>query len=331
MMTPELIDTAAPAISSSILPTWIKSAIFWLTAVSPLLLAGLVWGVVADRWRWVCAVAIPPVALGVYARHIEPRVLLVSEHAVEVCGGGLPGTLRAAVVSDFHYGIFGNAMPMDRIVRKLNGLDVDLVLIPGDFTLYPEAGALPRHLAALSDAEMPVYAAFGNHDVGIPGPDLTEPLTAALEGAGVTVLNPGEAVFEAEGKFLRVVGQRDLWDSQFRGLPLGVVEPSPMATIVIQHNPDALLEEDLGPFDLLVSGHTHGGQINLPWITCAMTFACDTLRYGFADTPAGKLFVTSGTGMTGLPVRLGVPPKIDVLNLTLDRCRPDYGPPGATL
>jgi predicted MPP superfamily phosphohydrolase len=61
----------------------------------------------------------------------------------------------------------------------------------------------------------------------------------------------------------------------------------------------------------------------LPGLTCALTFACDTLRYGQAETPSGRLFVTSGIGMTGLPLRFGVPPRIDLLTLELSQCRPE--------
>nr|WP_281373848.1 metallophosphoesterase [Parvularcula dongshanensis] len=238
-----------------------------------------------------------------------------------MCGQGLPGTLRAGVVSDTHNGIFANAVSMRRIVDRLRRLDLDFVLMPGDFTYYPKPEAIAGNVEALRDVGVPVYAVMGNHDVGYPGPDLTEPLTAALQSVGVTVLNPGEAVFSEAGKYVRIAGLRDLYQVRGTDTPLEVPEPSPLPTIYLEHNPDTIKAGDLGTFDLMVSGHTHGGQINVPFFTCRMTFACDTLRYGYADNPVGKLFVTSGTGMVGLPVRFGVPPKVDVLNLRLDRCR----------
>lgn len=280
-------------------------------------------------WLWrgerprVAAAALVPALLAVYAYHVEPRLLTVREHAVEVCGGGLPGTLRAGVVSDLHLGRFGNAVPADRIAARLSRLDLDLVLMPGDFTYHPKPEALPDLFAPLGALDVPLYAVLGNHDVGVPGPDLTDPLTEALEGVGVTVLYPGEAVFTSQGKYLRIAGLRDLYQVDREDLALGVPEPSPMATILLEHNPDAARRGGLGPYALMVAGHTHGGQVYIPGVTCALTFACDTLRYGYLDSPAGKLFVTSGTGMVGLPIRFAVPPRIDVLDLTITRCPAD--------
>ena len=297
------------------------SFLFVLTLPAAIALSWWLW---RGRRPWVAAAALVPTLLAVYAYHIEPRLLTVREHAVEVCGGGLPGTLRAGVVSDLHLGRFGNAMPADRIAARLSRLDLDLVLMPGDFTYHPEPEALPDLLAPFGALDVPLYAVLGNHDVGLPGPDYTEPLTEALEGAGVTVLYPGEAVFSTEGKYLRIAGLRDLYQVEQEDAALGLPEEaSPMATVLLEHNPDAARRGGLGPYALMVAGHTHGGQVYIPGVTCALTFACDTLRYGYLDSPAGKLFVTSGTGMVGLPIRFAAPPRIDVLNLTITRCPKD--------
>ena len=281
---------------------------------------GLVWLIATRRRPVLSALALFVVALGLYARFVEPHRLLVARHGVQICGGGLPGTLTAAVLSDTHHGAFGNAVAMERLAERLRDLAPDLVLMPGDFTYHPTPEAIAGHVAPLGTVEAPIYAVLGNHDVGLPGPDLTEPLTAALEAAGVTVLYPGEAVFETRGTFLRIAGLRDLYEVEQRGVPLGLPERNGMATVLLQHNPDAMRRPDIGEVDLMVAGHTHGGQVYLPGITCALTFACDTLRYGTAQLPPGPLFVTSGTGMTGLPIRFMVPPRIDLLDITVERC-----------
>lgn len=306
-----------------IVPVVFKQAIFWLSFLYFPAAGALLWWIFRQQQGRIAA-AFLFVGLSVlaYARFVEPRLLLVASHDVEICGEGLPGTLRAAVVADFHLGIFPNAVSVERVVARLNREDPDLVLIPGDFTLHPKADDLDALFAGFGALNAPAYAVMGNHDVGLSGEDLSKPLTKVLRAHGVTVLNPGHAVFTAKGKYLRIVGQRDLWFSQETGMPLGPkARQQKLATIVLQHNPDTIKEPDAGTFDLMISGHTHGGQIFLPWVTCALTFACDTVRYGYKDSPAGKLFVTSGTGMTGLPMRLGVPPRIDMLNMTIDRCR----------
>ena len=301
---------------------------FLLTAPLALFLA---WQVLRGRRPWLAAGLLVPTLLAVYAHFVEPRLLTVKAHAVEVCGGGLPGSLRVGVVSDMHIGRFANAVGVRRIAARLSRLDLDLVLMPGDFTYRPDPAALDELFAPLGRLEMPLYAVMGNHDVGLPGPDYADPLTDTLTGLGVTVLNPGEAVFASNGKYLRIAGLRDLYQVDHSGVPLGVPEAREprMATILLEHNPDAARRGGLGRYELMVSGHTHGGQVYVPGLTCAVTFACDTLRYGYLDSPAGKLFVTSGTGMVGLPIRFAVPPRIDVLDLTISRCPADGRQPGA--
>ena len=294
--------------------------IFWLSFLLVPIALGLGWAVATRRRRTLSGAALIVVALGLYARFVEPHRLLVARHAVSVCGGGLPGTITAAVVSDTHHGAFRNAVSMRRVVRRVNELRPDLVLMPGDFTYFPSREDISRDVAPLGEVRAPVFAVLGNHDVGLPGPDLTAPLTAALEEADVTVLHPGEAVFSARGTYLRIAGLRDLYEVEERGLPLGLPERDGMATVLLQHNPDAMRMPGIGEVDLMVAGHTHGGQVYLPGITCALTFACDTLRYGLAELPPGPLFVTSGTGMTGLPIRFMVPPRIDILDITVERC-----------
>lgn len=75
--------------------------------------------------------------------------------------------------------------------------------------------------------------------------------------------------------------------------------------------------------DLLVAGHTHGGQIQLPFITCWWTGLCGkNAAYGLREENDALVFTTSGTGMVGLPMRFRVPPRIDVLNVAYKSCAP---------
>lgn len=298
--------------------------VFWLSFLWFPLAAWLGLSAVrAQRFRPLIVLAAIPMALFFYARFVEPHRLLTVPHTVNICGEGLPGTLKAAVISDLHRGAFGNTPSVARLVRAINASGADFVLMAGDFTdgLAPEKFA--TSFAPLATLAVPAYAVLGNHDAGFPGTDVTAPLTQALRDARVEVLAPGEAVFGARGKYVRIVGFRDYWTAHQNGDILGdYPAPQGMPIIYLQHNPDLARDFNVGSFDLLVAGHTHGGQIWLPWLTCRLTFACDTLRYGQAETQSGKLFVTSGVGMTGLPLRFGAAPRVDVLTLVLERCRP---------
>ncbi|WOI54386.1 metallophosphoesterase [Parvularcula sp. LCG005] len=299
--------------------------IWWLSFLIIPVVLGLLWTLwKKPRWRILAGLLMVPALFGFYARFIEPHRLVIAEHTVRICGEGLPGTLTAAVVSDMHSGLYSNSPSISRIVRTLNNQAPDFVLMPGDFTNFLAEKHMDRAMAPFMDLDMPAYAVLGNHDFGLPGHDVEERLQTALEKSGVTVLNPGSATFGAHGKYVRIVGMQDFYELKENRPDFspdhGV---SPLPTILLEHNPDLIKTGRTGPFDLFVAGHTHGGQILLPFITCTMTFACDTLRYGYEETPAGKLFVTSGTGMSGVPLRFGVPPKIDMVTMEIDRCRVD--------
>lgn len=256
-----------------------------------------------------------------YARFVEPRLLLTVEHdaALTRC---FPqsGRVRLAVFSDMHEGLFSNAVTIERIARRAASSDADLVMIAGDFVYFLAPDRFDRTFAALKEINAPVVGVLGNHDVGLPGPDVGASLTGALRAQGVTMLDNDVVALTLNDHQVELVGLSDLWQArQNRRL---LENRGAVPRLVLTHNPMTILE--LRPresVDLLVGGHTHGGQINIPGLTCAIFRSmCLVARYGFAETERGLVFVTSGTGMVGLPMRLNAAPRIDVVNLSWRAC-----------
>ncbi len=287
--------------------------------------AALLVSIIAKRRgaaRGLAALILLPLTVLAYARFIEPRILVAREHEVTLtrCMAA-SGSARVAVFSDTHIGLFANAMPVSRIARRVNALRPDLVMIAGDFTYWLAPERFADSFEALGDIEAPVYAVMGNHDVGLPGPDVSSPLTEALKGAGVVTLSDAVAPVETNGAALEIAGLSDLW-AEKQDYTL-LEKRGGVPRLVLTHNPRTI--QRLLPrqsVDLLIAGHTHGGQINIPFVTCAlMQFSCSPSRYGFAETERGLLFVTSGTGMVGLPMRFNVPPVIDVLTVRWTACK----------
>jgi predicted MPP superfamily phosphohydrolase len=242
----------------------------------------------------------------VYARYVEPRLLVVRTTVVPA-----PVDLDIALVSDIHVGVFTRSDKLQQTVDRLNAMHVDLVLFAGDLTYDP-----PRDLAAalapLKRLNKPMYAVFGNHDVQLPGPPLENRIREALSGSPVIFIEHRVIDFPK----VRVAGLYDYWtaldDTAFlRGLP----HDKPL--LVLMHQPHSLRELRGVDFLLAMAGHTHGGQVSLPWITAAVFKADRDEIYidGLYDTPLGKLFVTPGVGITGTPVRLNCPPTIDLIEL----------------
>lgn len=260
-----------------------------------------------------------------YGRFIEPRLLVTEEHEI-VLKRCFPnaGAVRLAVFSDLHLSPYRYAVPVERIVSSVNAANPDLVLIPGDFVSYLPPEKFDETFAALGDIEAPVYAVLGNHDLGLPGPDIAAPLRDSLERLGVSMMDDRAVGISGDGFDIELVGVSDLW-AQNQKLEL-FSEPAPKARLALTHNPETMevIPVSQRP-DLLIAGHTHGGQINLPFLTCGVTFACRVARYGYREMEGGAVFVTSGTGQSMLPMRFRVPPRIDILNVEYEACPADPG------
>ncbi len=274
--------------------------------------------------RVALAIAVAGASVLAYARFVEPRLLTV-EHATIDLGGAQAGgpSIRIALVSDTHYGVYRHATPMARIVRAVNREDVDAVLIAGDFTYHIRADRLERALGAIRDVEAPVYAVLGNHDIGLPGPDLGTPLIRALDDLGVTLVE--NRAFDLELGEGRVVlsGASDLW-GRGQDFRFSATLPDGVPVLLLTHNPDtALNAPDAFAYDLMLAGHTHGGQVRIPWLYQRAIPTRGPFDNGLHVFPSGAgdrlVYVTPGTGMVGVPMRFLMPPRIDILTINLPR------------
>jgi predicted MPP superfamily phosphohydrolase len=283
----------------------------------------LVWAAATRslRTRLLAVAALLPITVLAYARFIEPRILLSPEHDIELARC-FPedGALRLALLSDLHIGLFPSAMPISRIARRIAALDVDAALIAGDITYYAPPERYEAIYAPLGRTGAPVYAVLGNHDVGIPGPDVSVPLSAALSRIGVAVFDNRKGALTGRGGVGELVGLSDTWQKRQDFSLLEAASPQPR--IVLAHNPATVFDMPEGSHaDLIVAGHTHGGQIRIPGFTCRFVGeACWVTLYGYTNAYRTPVFVTSGTGMVGLPMRFLTAPRIDVLNIRYRAC-----------
>jgi uncharacterized protein len=257
----------------------------------------------------VCALAVS--LLFVWARFVEPQMIRVQETVLS--GTGIDA--RIILISDIHLGIYKDSGFLDRVVRRINALPADAVVIAGDFTYEPDPGSLHALFSPLSRIRQPVYAVLGNHDQQAPGPDIDIALRKALADNGVEIIE-GRVVAVGDG--YRLAGLGDRWagkdDPAF--LKAGPVD---LPTIVVAHNPDSAMRLASTDAAIVLAGHTHGGQIRIPWLYRRVIPSA----YGFdraeqiVQLPEGdmRVFVTAGIGEIGLPMRLFNPPTIDVLQL----------------
>ena len=246
-----------------------------------------------------------------WARFAEPQMIQVRQTTLADTGV----KAQIALISDLHLGIYKDVDFLQRVVERVNHLAVDAVVIAGDFTYEPQDQSLQALFAPLSKLHAPVYAVLGNHDQQAPGPDIDIALRDALKALGVNLIE-GRIVDDQAG--YRWAGLGDRWAGKDDAGFLRA-QPSTGPTIVIAHNPDSAMQ--LAPADatIVLAGHTHGGQIRIPWLYRRVI----PTVYGFdrgeqlARTHRGdiRVFTTSGVGEIGLPLRLFNAPTIDVLRL----------------
>ena len=257
-----------------------------------------------------------------WARFIEPHLLFTHRETIILPGGSETSpTIRIALFSDIHLGVFPNAVALDRIVRRINAEKVDAVFLAGDLSYWPKTDKIPEIFEALGDIDAPLYAVLGNHDVGYPGNDLTDALMKALMVAGAEIPQNRALDTEIGGHRIIVSGASDLWQRR-QDFSFAASLPDGVPVMLLTHNPDtALYVPDDFAYDLMLAGHTHGGQIRIPFLVkyvIPTIWKFDKELHVYPSDGGDRLvYVSSGTGMVGLPMRFNMPPRIDVLTLHL--------------
>ena len=300
-----------------------KLFLFWLSyAYLPFVIAAIA---VAVRKtgivRGLAILAILASSVLAYARFVEPRLLTVkpAEVALEGATHTSP-TVRLALFSDTHFGMFKNAMPMRRFVTKINAQSPDAVLIAGDFLYHLAPADIPAALAPLADLQAPVFAVLGNHDVGFPGPIYSADLYAALNALGVVLVENRAHIADLNGQSVVIAGTSDLWERR-QSFDFAPDLPD-LPIFLLTHNPDTAMRVPVGfDYDLMLAGHTHGGQVRLPGFINSVIPTEHPFDRGLHKVHvAGEeqlIYVTPGTGMVGLPLRFNMPPRIDVITVRL--------------
>lgn len=267
---------------------------------------------VSDRWtgeastrsilKALLVIANVAVVLLVWGWQVEPRWVeaVTIELAIADLPSGLEG-MRIVQVSDLH--LVGWSGREDRALRLVSEAKPDVVVLTGDLCDGVEGSeSLRRFLAGLS-APLGVFAIVGNMDeenVVIP----------VARGAGVRWLL-GEATRLQQGSdsLLLLGGERPAGAEVDR---LVTAHPGRGPRILLAHSPDVLLDSPLERIDLILTGHTHGGQIRIPFVGAMVTMTRVGRRYasGLHRVGATWLYVNRGLGTSFAPVRFACRPEV---------------------
>ncbi len=250
----------------------------------------------------------PPSFYRQWSRGIE-----VTEHRIRL--HGLPEAFRGFRIvhlSDIHHGLFVPLGAVVEAVELANQLEPDLVALTGDFVTYSRAYIDPvaTVLGGLR-ARHGVYAVLGNHDFRVGA----EQVARALRREKIEVLRNRRVPIH-RGRALYVAGVddfgygADLWRA-LRGIPPGA------PTVLLAHNPRIIRHAARAGVSLVLSGHTHGGQINLPLVGTVYGRSPDEMRFkiGWDRLGPTQIYVSRGIGTVVLPLRWRCPAEIPRLEL----------------
>lgn len=295
----------------------------WVFVTLPILggaflLVGAVPSLRPTRWGMVGAGALLLLgAIGWYGTHVEPRWIRTERVTLDVepVDGeplriGVLSDLQTADITDYEWGA----------VRRLMREEPDLILVAGDYFQSPEPPFLEqldelRALMGTLEAPGGVYLVEGDVD----SPYRMERIT---EGQHLEWLDHEVVTTEVRGRTVTI-----------GGIPVGYDTPESQATIdelaeadglriLLSHRPDALYEVPEGGVDLVVAGHTHGGQVQLPFLGPPITMSGvpRAVAAGGLHTVDGiPIYLSNGVGMerhTAPQVRLGTRPSVGLVTLT---------------
>ncbi|MET3463050.1 metallophosphoesterase [Variovorax atrisoli] len=267
------------------------------------------------RPAWLYAAAIVLAALAVWGFVIEPRWVAARVEPLSSEQWQTPAGLTVAVASDWHltsrsaWRVTGVERAA-RIVDEINAAQPDVVLLPGDFLAGTGEDDEPLPVedmaAVLGRLKAPqgVYAVLGNHDWWHGG----QRIAKALAEQGIRVLENASARLPGHDIWVVGIGDHSTGHSEPMRALAGV--PADAATLVMMHDPFsfATMPRTHG---LVVAAHTHGGQVSVPGYGALIVpgAAPREWAYGWITHKGRRMYVTSGLGVSILPVRFNMRPE----------------------
>jgi len=230
--------------------------------------------------------------------------------------------LRVAQISDIHLGVYMDEHAIARYVDRVNALEPDVVVITGDVT--DGLDHAPRTFPALGRLRAPcgVFVILGNHDV-YTGADRVA--AALARWTSFRILRDHRDVIERDGAHLHVIGLDDRGMDWARGVRrcreldiLFAAVPPGGPVLLLTHRPDLFDQAARLGVALVLAGHTHGGQMAIPWTRGrSASLARFMTRYPRGTYRKGRstLHVNLGLGITGQPVRVASPREITCITL----------------
>lgn len=277
------------------------------------------------RRSFLKAAGVAAIGLPLYAAEISRHEISLERHNIRLAR--LPEQfhgLRIAQISDLHYAEYSEPFFLREVVDRVNSLRPDVVVLNGDyitegFFLRRDTMAFAyRCVEVLSKIQCPLrYAVLGNHDSTFAEPAVID----ALKIHQIPLLFNSFVPLERDGKRIWFAGTGDVvarkMDLSAAVPPASRIDGEPV--ILMVHEPDVLPHVAKHNVDLMLSGHTHGGQVRFPFLppltVMLPTFGKIYVEGLFRLGPT-QLYVNRGIGTVALPFRFNCPPEITEITLS---------------
>lgn len=275
------------------------------------------------RRQFILGSGVTAAALAFYSGEIARHEIDLVQQTINITNLPTPfHGFRIAQISDIHLDEYTEPYFLERVVKRINSLQADLVLLTGDFvthgafTFIDATHSAHRAAEVLSSLTTPqVYASLGNHDVAVN----SSLVINALNAVHIPVLVNANVPIERGNARLWLCGVDDPGTSH-PDLNLAIPAKPDGPVLLMAHEPDyadAVVQHPRGPLvDLMLSGHSHGGQVRLPFIR-PLILPPMGQKYveGYFRFNQMQLYVNRGIGTVGLPFRLNCPPEITLFTL----------------
>lgn len=267
---------------------------------------------------FVLCLSLTGALLAGYAFKIEPAMLFTHYYDLNAPDRKITQVIRVIQLSDIQVNAYYTEHKLDKLVDKVNDLSPDVIVFTGDlfdnFSKYKAVDAVTLALSSLN-ASYGKYAVWGNRDYG---GGASRVYADIMSDSGFTLLkNEGATITSTNGQELFIGGLDDaLLGTPDISATLGQMGNEPDYRIILLHEPDLADRLETDSADLLLAGHSHGGQVRLPFINSPSTALAEKYTAGFYDLSKNmKLYVNTGIGTSHIPVRFMVPPEIAVFNI----------------
>lgn len=274
--------------------------------------------------KTIGATAVAAGAVGIYSTQIEPFWLHVHERPIPV--RGLPADFigfRIVQLTDLHVGNHVPLWYMRRVIRHANAFKPDLVVVTGDLVHHTPTGVKPV-AGLLSMLEAPVIVSLGNHDYDAANPNaggpirhahIAEALEAELAPRGIEVLRNRAIPIMRGGSRLWIVGLEDYYTAWFSPERAFAEVPRDEPSLVMSHNPDTAYFFEGYNVPLILAGHTHGGQVRIPFYGAPiLPIAHRQLADGLHTVNQSRIHISRGVGYIRR-IRFNCRPELPCLRL----------------